>query len=141
MTEQLTLEQRIRRLEDRAEIIELTARYCRHVTEANKEAIVALYTNDGVFDRSNAEGKVSRGHTELLATYGNSGPNAFLPVIHNHVIELDGDEATGTCVVESPVRAGKPTGFVSRYEDKYRRVNGRWRFAERKVFTVMNFDA
>jgi hypothetical protein len=77
----------------------------------------------------------------LLATYGNSGPNAFLPVIHNHVIELDGDQATGTCVVESPVRAGKPTGFVSRYEDTYRRVNGRWLFAERKVFTVMNFDS
>jgi hypothetical protein len=140
MADAQNLEARIRRLEDRAEIIELTARYCRYVTEASKERIVALYTSDGVFDRSNAGGTVAKGHTELLKTYGNSGPNAFLPVIHNHVIELDGDEATGTCVVESPVRAGKPAGFVSRYEDRYRRVNGKWLFAERKVFTVMNFD-
>lgn len=141
MTEKQSLEERIRRLEDRAEIIELTARYCRHVSEASKEKIVALYTTDGIFDRSNAGNGVARGHAELLASYGNSGPNAFLPVIHNHIIELNGDEAAGTCVVESPVRAGKPGGFVSRYEDKYRRVNGKWLFAERKVFTVINFDA
>ena len=140
MTSELSLEQRIRRLEDRAAIIELTARYCRHVTEAAKEKIVALYTPDGVFDRSNSGGAIARGHAALLADYGNSGPNAFLPVIHNHIIELNGDEATGTCVVESPVRAGKPGGFVSRYEDKYRRVGDRWLFAQRKVFTVMNFD-
>ena len=140
MPDMQNLEARIRRLEDRAEIIELTARYCRYVTEANKEKLVALYTTDGVFDRKNSDGTIARGHDELRKTYGNSGPNAFLPVIHNHVIELNGDEATGTCVVESPVRAGKPTGFVSRYEDKYRRVNGKWLFAERKVFSVMNFD-
>ena len=140
MTDMKSLEARIRRLEDRAEIIELTARYCRYVTEASKEKIVALYVPDGVFDRTNSNGTVARGHAELLKTYGNSGPNAFLPVIHNHIVELDGDEAAGTCVVESPVRAGKPNGFVSRYEDKYRRVDGKWLFAERKVFTVMNFD-
>ena len=140
MAEDKDIEVRIRRLEDRAEIIELTARYCRYVTEAAKEKVAALYTSDGVFDRSNASSTIARGRAELLETYGNSGPNAYLPVIHNHVIELNGDEATGTCVVESPVRAGKPTGFVSRYEDKYRRVNGKWLFAERKVFTVMNFD-
>jgi hypothetical protein len=140
MTDTQSLEVRIRKLEDRAEIIELTARYCKYVTEAAKEKLVALYTSDGVFDRSNSNGTIARGHAELLKTYGNSGPNAFLPVIHNHVIEFNGDEAAGTCVVESPVRAGKPTGFVSRYEDRYRRVNGKWLFAERKVFTVMNFD-
>jgi hypothetical protein len=133
----LSLEERVRRLEDRAEIIELTSRYCWYVTRADKAGIVSLYTKDGVFDRSPNGGAIARGHDELLASYGNSGPKAYLPVIHNHIIELAGDEATGTAVLES--RISPKGGLTAYYEDRYRRENGKWLFAERKVFYLKVF--
>lgn len=140
MPSKLSLEERIQRLEDRAEIIELTGKYCWYVTRADKANIVALYTKDGVFDRSAQGGPVSRGHDELLAGYGNSGEKAYLPVIHNHIIELNGDEATGTAVLESRVAPTVKHGITAYYEDKYRREDGVWKFACRKVIYYAKYE-
>lgn len=61
--------------------------------------------------------------------------------ITNHLIKVDGDYAEGEvyalayCV--NDVGEGKQSGFLQgvRYLDKYRRKNGIWKFAHRRVVT------
>lgn len=132
-----SIEQRVRELEDREAIKELTARYCAHIARADAEAAANLFTDDGVLDMSDSGFKPVRGREALLNFYRASvrEPEAALPFIHNHVIELSGDYARGTCAIEARfARNGESITAAGYYEDKYRRERGTWRFAERKLF-------
>ena len=130
-----TIEQQVRDLAAREEIKELTARYCLHVVRGEGEAVVQLFTEDGVFDGTNAGINVARGRQALLEFYkAVREPEQAIPFIHNHIIEVDGDLASGTCALEGRfVRKGESYTGAGMYEDKYRKENGKWRFAERKL--------
>ena len=57
-----------------------------------------------------------------------------LPMIHNYILSIDGDEATGTCSNELRiVENGKSMIASGVYQDRLRRENGRWRFAKREI--------
>jgi 8-oxo-dGTP pyrophosphatase MutT (NUDIX family)/ketosteroid isomerase-like protein len=132
-----TMEERLHRLEAIAEIKELTARYCLHVSRNEGEAVVDLFTSDGVLDGSTAGMGVIRGRDQLSAFYKQAVSEAeeSLPFIHNHIIEVSGDDASGTCALEARFsRSGRSITAAGHYEDTYRRVDGRWLFAERKLF-------
>lgn len=130
------LEPRVRRLEDRLEIEELTARYCHAVARADSASIVAMFTEDGVFEMGPRQ---VRGRHELERFYGDVSTSPPIPFIQNHVIEVTGDEATGTCSVEIRlVQEGEAYTAAGWYEDSYRRVEGSWRFAQR-VFHVFHW--
>jgi ketosteroid isomerase-like protein len=132
-----SLEQRIQELEDRDAIKELTARYCWHVAHGEGEAVAKLFTDDGVLDVTGAASGPLRGKDDLLKFYRSSvrEPEAAIPFIQNHIIHLHGDEAHGTCGIEARfARNGESVTAAGYYEDKYRRVNGEWRFVERKIF-------
>ena len=61
-----SLEDRIRAVEDRDEIRELTARYCHLVAAADSAGIVDLFCEDGTFgmgDRTTRAGPHSRSST------------------------------------------------------------------------------
>ena len=61
------------------------------------------------------------------------------PFVHNHVIELDGDSATGTVYLD--LRAtmdGKAMIGSGHYDDRYVRTAEGWRFASRKL-TLRHF--
>jgi uncharacterized protein (TIGR02246 family) len=116
------------------EIRELTARYCFAVADGDAETIIGLFCKDGVFkvrDRTYA------GPDGLKEIY--SGATAGVtpkPFIQNHVIDVDGDQATGRCGVEiRMVHKGEAYTVAGHYFDTYRRVDGRWRFAERDFRT------
>lgn len=131
-----SIEDRLHHLEAIAEIKELTARYCLHVSRKEGEAIVDLFTQDGVLDGSTAEMGVISGRDALLAFYKQSVTDGeeSLPFIHNHIIEVSGDDATGTCALEARFsRGGRSITAAGYYEDTYRRVDGRWLLAERKL--------
>jgi ketosteroid isomerase-like protein len=132
-----TIEERLHRLEAITEIKELTARYCLHVSRNEGEAIVDLFTSDGVLDGSTAGLGRIEGRDALLAFYSPAVTDAeeSLPFIHNHIIEVNGDNATGTCALEGRFsRSGTSITMAGHYEDTYRRVDGRWLFVERKLF-------
>ena len=61
----------------------------------------------------------------------------FRPFVHNHVLELDGDSATGTCYLDlrAVVDGVRMTGF-GYYEDEYVRQGGVWLFQKRKLNMV-----
>ena len=132
-----TVEERLDRLESINEIKELTARYCYHVARNQGDEIVDLFTDDGVLDGSTAGLGRIEGREALLAFYRPAVTEAeeSLPFIQNHIIDVHGDDATGTCALEGRFsRGGTSITMAGHYEDTYRRVDGRWLFAERKLF-------
>jgi len=129
-----TLEQQVRELADREEIKELTARYAHGVARGEGAKVAELFTDDGVFLNRFPEQPVTevRGREALQKFYGAIKRNFALPCIHNHLITLAGDEATGTCSIEVRItRDGKSMIGSGYYEDRFRRENGRWKFTVR----------
>jgi hypothetical protein len=130
-----TGEQQLREIADREEIRALVSRYALGI--ARNFPVYELFTEDAVFiDR--IPGRPIREFTSLaplLAMYqGVPAATPPLPMIHNHIIEIDGDEAIGVCSIEIRwIENGESVISSGYYDDKYRRVNGRWMFAERDV--------
>jgi ketosteroid isomerase-like protein len=123
--------QRIRALEDKDAIRELTARYCFAVARNDVDAVIELFCKDGALimnDRSFV------GHEGLREGYGGAMPDPSpKPFIQNHVIELDGDRAHGICAVEiRAVQDGEAYTAAGWYQDEYRREMGEWKFASRR---------
>lgn len=129
-----TLEERIRRLEDRAELGELVARYALAVDDRDYPCIARLFTQDCVF--GNVKG-VARGRASVEAYYrerlGEFGPTYHIP--HMQTLDFLGlDEARGTVMAHAELAIGGVTYVVAlRYLDRYRREEGCWRFQERQV--------
>lgn len=131
-----TVEQRVQELEDRDQIKELTARYCWHVAHGEGEAVAALFADDGVLEVTDGSFKPVKGRDELLKFYRTSvnQPEMAIPFIQNHIIQVNGDEAEGTCGIEARfTRNGESVTAAGYYEDRYRRENGKWRFTQRKI--------
>ncbi len=123
-------EGRLQALEDRSEICELTARYCHAVARGDAAGIVSLFCEDGWFEMGD---RTVRGRGELERFYAGVAERPPLPFIQNHVVELAGDEASGLCSVEiRMVRGDEAITAAGYYEDRYRRVDGAWRFAGRR---------
>ena len=121
---------RIQSLEDKDAIRELTARYCWAVSRNDLEGIVELFCKDGWFAMNDRR---FEGQDGLRQGYGAGMPEfSPKPFIQNHVIELDGDRATGRCAVEiRAVQDGEAYTAAGQYEDTYQRVDGQWKFASR----------
>lgn len=137
---ELSLEHRVKALEDKEEIRELIARYAYHTMRANGEETGALYTDDGVFDARSPDGRSSdirvEGKDNLIKFYNGLTPGGTTPLIHDHIVRINGDEAHGTCMLDSPCYTGERRGYIGYYEDELRRVDGRWRFKARVFFFV-----
>jgi len=130
-----TREAKLREIADREEIRELAARYAHRI--ARSQPVHELFTDDAVFvDRIPGRPvREFRSIETLRAMYAAVPANAPpLPMIHNHLIDIDGDEATGLCSIELRMAEGDQSMISSGYyDDIYRRVNGRWKFAMRDV--------
>jgi uncharacterized protein (TIGR02246 family) len=127
------LETRLQAIEDRNAIVELTARYCQCALKGDAEGVVALFTPDGIMEMGDT---VERGRERLLVLYRESFADLRpIPCVHNHVVELDGDRATGTCTVElRMVENGEAYTAAGWYEDSFQRADGDWRFSHRRLF-------
>jgi hypothetical protein len=134
------LEQRVHEVVARDAIRELTAEYCRQVMRGDTEGAVGLFSDDASLlthfpDESGQDNVGSRGRVELLEAYSDLGAMGLMPFIHNHIIELNGDEARGFCSVEIRLtQEGVPYTGAGHYEDEYRCVDGRWKFQRRELF-------
>jgi len=129
----MSLEQDIRRLMDLDAIRDLPRRYAHYVWSKNVSAAADLFTEDGVMDTGTEE--PIRGRAALRETYARMlGPAKFHPFVHNHVIELDGDRATGVCYLDLRATTdGKSMIGSGFYHDVYVRDGGGWKFKSRKL--------
>ncbi|NJC71833.1 nuclear transport factor 2 family protein [Planosporangium thailandense] len=138
MSEWTSLETRVGRLEDRLAIQELGVLYGFIMDERDEEGIrqifcddATLRSEDGVFAANGIEEIV----TTYLGRFAALGPTNHFS--HGHVVrfdESDPDKATGLLAGHAEVdRNGVAMQVALRYKDAYRRVDGRWRFADRKM--------
>lgn len=135
------IEDRIRSIEDREEIRELTARYCHAIAAADVATIVDLFCEDGSFCTGD---RVTKGTAALTKFYSDLSQTPPIPFIQNHVIdELSESEARARCSAEiRMVRNGESITTAGWYEDSFRRDDGKWKFLERKfnVFHMVPLD-
>ncbi|TQK32125.1 nuclear transport factor 2 family protein [Arthrobacter sp. SLBN-53] len=135
--------ERLQALIDKDEIRELALRYCRGVDRKDPALLRSLYTNDGIDNHAN----IFRGSASAYVDFLESSFQ-FIQIgaryVCNHLIELDGDEASGEVYALGyhilPIADSRPIeSFVGvRYLDRYRREDGQWRFASREV--VIDLD-
>lgn len=140
----MTLEERIKLLEDREEIRDLVATYCFLVDEGRFDELVdRCFTDNASCDFRGAGGGlipiISRGRTEIRNFFTAIVPGLLSHMahtVHNHRIKIDGDRAWGDCYFELTAidrATGEDVVGTGRYIDRYRRVAGSWRFETRSA--------
>ena len=130
-------EAQIQEVADREQIRDLTATYAHRV--AHGLANADLFTDDGAYiNRRSLDdpGTEVSGRAELDAHFvvrpGAAG--SAMPMIHNHLIEISGDEAKAICSIELRLSENGTSVIASGfYQDQLRRENGRWKFVVRDV--------
>ncbi len=129
----MTLEDRVRRLEDIEEIRRLRNMFHYFINERQTYRFGEILCEDAVvyFDEFSRQ----EGLENIIAAAGNIPERVVLKqFIHNHQIELNGDTATGFCYLDA--RYGdKGESFIvaARYDDKYRRTEAGWKISETRV--------
>jgi ketosteroid isomerase-like protein len=130
------LERRVRQLEDRIEIGELIARYGLVMDDRDVGAMPDLFMPDAVVRSADGVMNAS-GRDALVAMFTGRfavlGPSNHFT--HDRIVTFDAtdpDAATGLVLSHAEMqRKGVPMLAAIRYTDRYRRHEGRWKFAER----------
>jgi ketosteroid isomerase-like protein len=137
-----TVEERLRRLEDRAEIRRLVQDYRRQLDARDLEAYGLLFAHDGEWLGGTGYGRTPAGITAMLRERlpGNTGDSgqASWHLLTEPEIELHGDAAAGAVTWALVGRGDGDTPvmrLLGRYEDTYVREHGRWRFQRRIAHT------
>lgn len=140
----LTLEQRITRLEDIEAIKQLKARYCEICDDDhNPDLIASVFAPDAIWE-SEAFGKAT-GHAEIEALF-QKFKDMFCFSQHNimnPIINVDGDRATGMWYIMGPWThtEGKDEKWMAlRYDDDYVKVDGEWKYQHLRVALRMVAD-
>lgn len=131
-----TADQCMQEIMDREEIRELLGRYAHQTARGMN--VSTLYTDDGAFIVRIPGRPVQemRGREALAKVYGPMATmaNPPKPQIHNSLLVISGDDATGICSNEvRVVENGQSIIGSGYYEDTFRRVNGRWKFVVRSA--------
>jgi hypothetical protein len=138
------LDRQIALLADRAAIADCIHHYARAMRHGRAEDSVALFTQDGCFEirdgmpgaadftvRTRLDGRAAI--AAYLIRPDGSAPKVC-PLIHNILIELDGDVASASCVMETQV-LGTDHRIIGEYADSFLREAGVWKFSER-IYTI-----
>jgi ketosteroid isomerase-like protein len=121
--------------QDCEEIRQLIARYCHHVDSVQSKEIVGLFSSDAVLDIA---GTKTVGTEAIEAFFeGLRAVYDVKPMLHhvtNVLVDVDGDEATSQSYILVVV-PGDPIAIAmtGRYDDRFRRIDGQWRFVERRM--------
>ncbi len=134
-----TLEARIRALEDIEEIKKLKATYCFLCDaglddERNRDALISHFTADARVDFGLGPASVFEGKEGLGVFFGQVVPGAVsfcMHMVHNAIIEVDGDRATGKWYYEAPTTdtsSGRAQWMAGTYVEEYVREGNEWKF-------------
>ncbi len=130
---------------DKIALRDLVERYALAVDSRDIETVVHLFTEDGVMLSHLMPGTEEtpferRGHEQLRRALelGLAQYKATTHIIGGQVVELYGDEADGTVACLAHHVCGTDAGerllvMAIRYQDRYRRQDGSWRFAQRRL--------
>ena len=136
----LTLEERLARLEDIAEIERLIMDYARHLDARDLHAYSRLFCADGEWSGNTGHAKGPDAIQAMLEERLAPNPPAPGPtsrhVVSNPVIEVEGESATAS-VTWALIRRGDgdepELALLGHYDDELAREDGRWRFKRRRA--------
>jgi len=139
-----SLEDRIVRLEDRAEIQDLAARYFLATDDDDYATLAQCFARDAKFDATGFEGGAGRDAIIEFLKVARSGMGQTVHTIDYAHVNLAGkDSASGVVTAHLEIGMGDETVYAAvRYIDDYVREDGQWRIASRamKVAHVGNWD-
>jgi ketosteroid isomerase-like protein len=124
-------------LRDRAQILDVLARFCERIDEYDIAGLAEVFTEDCFTDYGPGRGgpvsgladvqaRIVRGQAEFRRTHHQLGQSR---------IRIEGDEATAITYVTASHehRDGERSRVHLRYLDRLRRTRSGWRIAERRV--------
>lgn len=122
-------------IRDEWELKRLPHYYARHIDRGEGEALRDIFTEDGLIVGT----FTFRGRAEIcsLPQHIKARYLVTLHVVHNQTVTVGGDSAEGETYGTAQHVANAPGGapvvyvMATRYQDKFRRVGGRWLFASR----------
>ena len=132
----MEVEKNLRFLLDTEEIRNLARRYAHYVWQCDGVGASGLFAVDGVMDpgdRPAFEGRatIREAYVEIFAE------SEFRPFVHNHVLDIQGDVATGTCYLDLKANVDdKLMVGWGYYDDDYVREDGHWLFERRRLTMV-----
>lgn len=141
-TQGLSADDRLRRLEDRAEIRQLIHTYRRHLDARDLTSYGLLFAADGEWLGGTGYGRSPAGITAMLeerlpGNTSESGQSSW-HLVAEPDIALHGNHATGDVTWALVARGGGDTPtlqLLGHYEDTYIREDGRWKFQRRVAYT------
>lgn len=140
--DQSDLAARLDAIEARNAISEVVYRYAQAVRTGDHAMMCDVFTKDATFTVMRHNPKtheltrmIHREGTEQLEKFYAevTSRRDTAPLVHNLIIEVNGNEATGSCVMSGAAMDGQPK-FLGYYSDTFRRED-KWRFTSR-VYTV-----
>ncbi len=128
-----SIEATVRGLADAEAIRDLARRYAHCVWQKDVAGAISLFTDDGEMDFGDRP--PIQGRAALTQVYEQAfGGAQFHPFVHNHVIDLHAESATGTCYLDLRATMGSESMIGSGYyDDRYVRVGTDWKFRSRKL--------
>ena len=138
MTTMEQLLRRVEKLEARAEISELASAYAIACDEHDMPRLTSLFAQDAVYESPSGYLRAT-GRKEIMdmftRVFKTRGPGYHWT--HDHFVRFDDakpNEATGLVLSHAETLPGPEVSMSAmRYEDNYRRVDGRWVFARRSI--------
>jgi hypothetical protein len=134
---------RLATVEAREDIKELTARYCWFAARGDAAGIAGLYAADGGAFDIPIDGARRRfvGRDAIRAFLEKAAPpNLVHPLVSNHILQIHGSTAVGTCDMHNLSHPGDGS-FVHTagyYEDRYVFDRGAWYFKARSWFPLVS---
>ncbi len=128
----LELESRIKNLEDLRDIQELKTRYCYYIDNRQWALLAGIFSEKGTIDcgefgKANGREEIQKFFSVKISDLF----SFFIHMVHNPLIELHGDTASGTWYWTEPsvYRADGLARFIQgRYDESYVKEGGNWKF-------------
>lgn len=132
------------------EIANLLYRYARAVDSGDFAGIGKIFAHarltaeGGGMDVSGADA-IEAHFTRTTRIYPDTGTPQTQHVMSNPIIEVDEETGTATCqanytVFQATAELPLQPIITGRYEDRFERVDGRWRYTEKKYFVGLAGD-
>ena len=127
------LEAKVRELSDREAIRELRCYYHEYINTGKLGDIARLFIEDGELDFAHMGKGKGRAFQKKFFEGLSNYLSTVKQFIHNQIIEVRGDTATGISYLEAkPVYKGESFLVAGRYDDEYVRQDGQWKFKKMK---------
>jgi len=130
-SEEGSLEQRIRRIEDLEEIRSLRMEYHHCVNDNRFPEAAWIFTDDAYVEYGGVGKAQGKAEIEQLFERLSHAVTLIKQFVSNHMVKLDGDEASGIAYLDARyAQDGKSLIAAVRFDDRYRRTPEGWRLTE-----------